>query len=55
MNTQQSWLVLWRAGRNTAEIARELKLEECTVDSAISRLMSEKYLKRKKPFSKETA
>lgn len=52
MNARVIW-TLWNVGKaNTAEIARELKMKECEVDSVIARFINERYLEREKPFGK---
>ena len=49
-------LTFWAIDRrNTAEIARKLKMKECEVDSVIARFMNEQYLEREKPFNEGTA
>lgn len=55
MNAEEIWIQWIIHKKNTAEIARKLKLRECDVDQEIARFINELYLKREKPFSKGAA
>ncbi len=54
-NIRSIWTRWSLLRQSTAVIARKLKLKECDVDSVIALHMNKRYLKREKPFGKESA